>query len=141
MFKKILLPLDLTDKHKLAVDTAGELARLAGGEVILLHVIETIPGLPMEEEKAFFSRLERSAREHLTRMVADLRALQVSCRYEVIFGHRAADTVRYAAEHSIDLIVLTSPPFQTQHPASGLSSLGWKIGVVAACPVLLVKNQ
>jgi hypothetical protein len=48
MFKKILLPIDLTDRHGRVLVVAAELATQSGGEVILLHVIETIAGLAME---------------------------------------------------------------------------------------------
>ena len=37
MFKKILLPVDLTDKHKPALDMAARLAEQNGGTVTLLQ--------------------------------------------------------------------------------------------------------
>src|ERR1051326_9108272 len=51
MFKRILIPLDLTDKHHAALSKAADLARHSDGRVTLLHVIEVIPGLAVEEEK------------------------------------------------------------------------------------------
>ncbi len=68
MFKKILLPVDLTDKHKPALDAAAKLAGQYGGTVTLLHVVEIIPGLPMEEEGTFYGRLERVARNQLQQL-------------------------------------------------------------------------
>jgi nucleotide-binding universal stress UspA family protein len=53
MFRRILLPLDLTDKHDGALKRAAELARQSGGEISLLHVIERIPGLEAEEDQQF----------------------------------------------------------------------------------------
>jgi hypothetical protein len=61
VFKKILLPVDLTDKHLPALDVAADLAKQSGGEVLLLHVIEVISGLSMEEERDFYGRLEKRA--------------------------------------------------------------------------------
>jgi nucleotide-binding universal stress UspA family protein len=141
MFKKILLPLDLTDKHEAALGLARELAQQNHGTVILLHVVELIPGLGRDEERTFYDRLERRARDHLARICSHLSAQDVACQAEVIFGHRVQDTVRYAAQQAIDLIVLTSPPFQPEQPALSLGSMSWKISVVATCPVLLVKSQ
>ncbi len=138
MFKKILLPVDLTDRHQAALATARDLARF-GGEVVLLHVIEVIPGLAVEEDKEFYARLDRSAREHLAALTAALRAVQVPCRYEVILGNRARETVRYATTHGHDLILVTAPTFHPDNPASGLGSLVWKISLMAPCPILLVK--
>jgi nucleotide-binding universal stress UspA family protein len=138
MFNKILLPLDLTEKHRPALQAAAELCKQGAGEVILFHAIETIPGLPLNEEKSFYRRLEDTANKHLSRMSDELRAKQVSCRQEVRLGHRAEETLRFVREQSCDLIILTAPRFREDKPAVGLGSLGWKIGVMASCPVLLV---
>ena len=42
MFKKILVPVDLTDVHQPALDIAARLAKENDGEVTLLHVVEVI---------------------------------------------------------------------------------------------------
>lgn len=139
MFRKILLALDLTDKHAAAVRCAADLARPGQGTVLLLHVVELIPGLERAEEKDFYDRLEKMARAHLGRTAADLAREKIACHSHVIFGSRAQATVGFAAEHGVDLIVLTSPAFHPQHPASSLGSMAWKISLVAPCPVLLVK--
>ena len=139
MFQQILLPLDLTDKHEAAVHYAAELARQNSEAVVLLHVVEVIPGLEREEEKSFYGRLERRARDHLVRIAASLHRHKVEAQVEVVFGHRAQDAVRFAVEQKVDLIILTSPAFQPQHPASSLGSMAWKISLLAPCPVLLVK--
>jgi nucleotide-binding universal stress UspA family protein len=73
MFKKILLPVDLTDKHGPALDLAADLAKQSGGGILLLHVIEVIAGLSMEEEKDFYGRLEKMARGHLKRLGGRLK--------------------------------------------------------------------
>src|SRR5262249_10650908 len=109
MFQKILLPVDLTEKHRQALDVAAELALQSGGAVTLLHVIEIIPGLSMEEERDFYNRLERIARSHLNRLGQQLEQRHVSWRAEVLFGSRAPESVRYAVEATSDLIILTAP--------------------------------
>jgi nucleotide-binding universal stress UspA family protein len=139
MFRKILLPLDLTDKHQPALQLAAEFAQAGGGEITLVHVIEVIPGLSMEEEKPFYNRLERIARSHLDRFGAGLGQRQIPWRVEVLFGQRARELARYAAEAAADVIVLTSPVFDPKNPGAGWGSLSYKVGVLAGCPVLLVK--
>jgi len=141
MFKKILLPLDLTEKHQAALETAAELAHQNQGEVFLLHVVEVIPGLTGEEERGFYQRLEQAARSHLGRLASTISRKKVPVRTNVVVGQRVPDTLRYAMEKGVDLIVLTSPPFQPEHPGAGLSSMAWKISVVASCPVLMVKGK
>jgi nucleotide-binding universal stress UspA family protein len=138
MFRKILLPLDLTDKHKKALDTAAELAG-AGGEITLVHVIELIHGVSVEEEKEFYGRLEQAAQEHLARYAEVLHGRQIRCHKEIFFGGRALEIVRLARESGTDLIVLTAPAAEPGKPDVGLGSLSYKVGVFAPCPVLLVR--
>jgi nucleotide-binding universal stress UspA family protein len=139
MFQKILLPVDVSDKHGPALNMAAELAGAGKGEVLLLHVVEVISGLPMEEEKGFYGRLEKAARSHLEKLGARLKERKVPCRAEVIFGNRGPEVVRYAQTAGADLIVLTAPPIDPNNLASSWGSLSYKISLVAPCPVLLVK--
>lgn len=139
MFQKILLPLDLTDRHAAAVRNAAELAEQSNGVVIFLHVVELIPGLDRESERTFYDRLERRARDHLAHITSTLGRVQA--HVQVIVGHRVQDTIRFSVEHKIDLIILTAPTFQQEHPASSLGSMAWKITLLAPCPVLLVKTD
>jgi universal stress protein A len=139
MFKKLLLPVDLSERHQGALDIARELARQSGGTVVLLHVIEIIPGLPMDEEKPFYDRLDKIARKHLSRLGERLQQGNVAWQPEVLYGNRPAETVKYATDKGVDLIVLTAPHFDPKNLSAGWGSLSYKIGVLAQCPVLLVK--
>ena len=139
MFKNILLPVDLTDRHQPALATAAELARQGGGDITLLHVVEIIPGLSLDEERVFYHRLERMARAHLERLGEALTRRQVPWHLEVRFGARAPEVARYAREQGSQLVVLTSPQPDQDNPAAGWASLSYKIGVLSPCPVLLVK--
>lgn len=139
MFKNLLIPLDLTDKHQPALQVAAELAQQRGGKVTLLHVIELIQGLGMEEERPFYDRLERVARQHLSRQSATLQGRNVPCQGEIRFGNRPQEIVRHAEEKGVDLIVLTSPRPDPANPAASWGSLSFKVSVLSRCPVLLVK--
>jgi|SRR6516164_87111 universal stress protein A len=139
MFKKILLPVDLTEKHRAALEMAAELAGQNQGEVLLVHVVEEIPGLSRKEERGFYQRLEQIARAHLGRLAGAVTRKKVPVRTEVIIGQRVPDTLRYAKAQAADLILLTSPSFQPEHPGASLGSMAWKISMVALCPVLMVK--
>jgi nucleotide-binding universal stress UspA family protein len=138
MFRKLLLPVDLTDRHQRALDLAAEMAG-PDGEVVLLHVIEAIPGLSADEEKPFYARLEKKARSHLERLGGILSSRQVHSRGEVRIGKRVAEIARFAAEAGTDLVVLTAPTFNPEEPAAGWSSLSYRAGFFCPCPVLLVK--
>ena len=139
MFRKILLPVDLSERHQAALDTAADLAGPNGGEITLLHVIEVIPGLPMEEDMAFYHRLEKAARKHLNQLAALLRQRNVARHAEILYGPRGPKIVQYAQEKGMDLIVLTAPRFDPNHVGVSWGSLSYKVSVLAPCPVLLVK--
>src|SRR5687767_6136067 len=68
MFKKILIPVDLTDRHQQALDIAVPLAKESTGEITLLHVVELIAGIWPQEEREFYSRIELAARDHLAKL-------------------------------------------------------------------------
>jgi universal stress protein A len=139
MFKRILLPVDLTARHGRALEVAADLAGPTGAEVILLHVIETLAGRTLDEERAFYGRLERSAQDHLSQVGQALGRRKVTWRADVRYGKRALECVRYAQEAAADLIVLTAPRLDPTLPGPDWGSLSYKIGVLSQCPVLLVK--
>jgi nucleotide-binding universal stress UspA family protein len=137
MFKTILIPIDLSDRHDQAARVATELARAGNGEVVLLHVVEIIPGLPEEED--FYRRLERVARKHLSAIHDRLMKEDIPSRVEVIVGNRARAIVQRAEETSAELILLTAPRIDPDNVSVGLGSLSYMVGIFAPCPVLLVK--
>ena len=139
MFTKIVLPVDLTDKHQPALDAAARLAEQGGGSVTLLHVVEVIPGLSMEEEGTFYGRLERMARSNLQQLGKALEEYKVTWRVEVRFGKRAAETARYAAEAGADLLIVTGPRIDPANVAAAWQSMSCTIGLLSQCPVLIVK--
>jgi nucleotide-binding universal stress UspA family protein len=139
MFKKILVPVDLSDRHERALEAAMGLAGGSGAEVVLLHVIEVIAGLTLEEEKSFYNRLEKSARKHLGQLGERLTERQLSWRMDVVYGTRGREIVRYAGEAGADLVVLTAPRVDLDGVTTGWGSLSYKVGFFTPCPVLLVK--
>jgi nucleotide-binding universal stress UspA family protein len=139
MFKKILVPVDLTDKHQRTVDLAAAMAAQAGGEVTLLHVIELIPGLGMEEERPFYDRLERMARKHFEHFIPKLTQRKVPWHTQVLYGPRASSVVRHAMESGTDLIVVASHAIDLNNPAVGWGTVSYQISILSQCPVLLVK--
>jgi nucleotide-binding universal stress UspA family protein len=139
VFKKILVPVDMTDAHQPALDIAADLAKESAGEVTLLHVIEVIAEVWAVEDRDFYDRLERRARDHLARLGHYLGERAVPRREEIVFGNRAPEIVRYAVEAGIDLIVLKSHRIDLQNPSTGWGTVSYKVGILAQCPVLLVK--
>jgi len=139
VFRKILLPLDLTDKHQKTLEIAASLAEQSGGEVTLLHVVELIPDLPREEQPDFYENLEQEARRHLQEIARRLEERHIPWHIVILYGNRADEIITYASENAIDLIVLSSHKVDLDKPLSGWATMSYKIGILAQCPVLLVK--
>ena len=137
-FRHILVPTDLTERTEKALQLAGQLASPAAARVTLLHVIETIQGLSVDEVKAFYERLEGNARkamDSLTRRAGDGPAVT----RVIVQGRRAEEIVKYAAANEVDLIVLASHRVKPSRVDRDWGTMSYKVGILAQCPVLLVK--
>lgn len=143
MFHKILVPVDFTEKNEAAlqaaIQTASHRDKEQEGEVILLHVIETIEHIGFEEMADFYRGLETRAAAKLFAMEERLQEAGVPVRHELLYGKRAETIVRFAEDREMDLIVLSSHKVDRDHPALGWGTISYRIAIVARCPVLLVK--
>jgi nucleotide-binding universal stress UspA family protein len=140
MFLKILIPVDLADRHEPSLEVAARLATPSVGEVRVLHVIELLRDLPREADPKFYQRLEDKSRARLDAFTARLQEKGVSARPVVLFGERVREVLRYAAQEAVDLIVLTSHPVDPDEPGGGLATMSYLIGIAAKCPVMLIKG-
>lgn len=139
MFQRILLPIDLSDRHEPALKMAVSLCAPDGGEILLVHVIELISGLSFDEERPFYDRLRQNALEHLEQLGQRLEECGVRWRIDLRLGHRVHQIVESARENTADLIVLTCPRPDLANPLSGLGSLSFRVSLLTPCPVLLVR--
>lgn len=138
MFRRILVPLGLTEKDARAVDVARELATESGGTVTLLHVIEPLD-LPFEEMKDFYDRLEKQSLRTLQERVGPLREAGVRHSANVEYGDRAGTIVAHAEKQGSDVIVMSSHRVDPEKPGLAWTTLSYKVAILAQCPVLLVK--
>ena len=143
MIRKILLPVDFTDKNEAAIAAALQIAAHPdpeqSGEVELLHVIETIEHIGFEEMGDFYRGLETRASAKLFAMEERFKTVGIRVHHAIRFGKRAETIVHYAEEQGSDLIVLSSHKVDRDHPALGWGTISYRIAIVARCPVLLVK--
>ncbi len=139
MFTKILVPVDLTDSNRAAIEVASQLAAPDNGSVTLLHVIETIADAPFEDMKDFYQRLEEKARKAMVDLAAPLTVIGKQVDQQITYGVRTREIVGYAEEHDIDLIVLSSRQLDPERPEKTWTSISHQVAVLARCPVLLVK--
>jgi nucleotide-binding universal stress UspA family protein len=139
MFKRLLVPVDLSDKSMPAVDAAFDLARLTGAEVLLLHVIEVIEHVQLEEMKPFYTRLENSARKGLQELSERFDAEDLQVDRAVIYGHRTKDILEFAIQKQADLIIMASHRIDPDRPGHDWSSISYGVAILSPFPVLLVK--
>lgn len=138
IFRKILVPVDLSEKGRSALEWAS---RMCGPEtaITLLHVVETLEDVPFEEMEDFYRKLEERAVETLDRWLAELEGEGVLAERRVVFGHRLEEILGFAGREAPDLILLRSHPLDTEAPTRGWATLSYRVAVLAPCPVLLVK--
>jgi nucleotide-binding universal stress UspA family protein len=139
MFKRILVPVDLTEKSLAAVDVAYEFAVQSRAEVILLHVIETVEHVQFDELKSFYERLEKSARKGLQEWSERFVLNGLTVDQALVYGHRTKEIVDYAIENGVDLIVMASHRIDPDRPGHDWSSISYAVAILSPCPVLLVK--
>ncbi|OPY91304.1 MAG: Universal stress protein family protein [Syntrophus sp. PtaU1.Bin208] len=123
MYKKILVPLDGSELCANALEPAEELARLAGAEIILYHVVPHAT-IYTDKEGSFcdFCEPDQSQQsvveKYLSRKRDDLQAKGVKASFAIEMGENPArKIVDFAKRNLISLIVLTT------HGRSGFTHL------------------
>lgn len=137
MFERILVPVDLTAKNRLALDAACRLLA-PGGELVLLHVVERLADDAAEID-GFYAALERRAREVLRELGDRGRAQGARVREELMLGHRVEAIVAAAGREASDLVVLASHRLDAERPFAEGLPLSYRVALFVPCPVLLVK--
>ena len=142
-FKKILCPTDFSEPAFVALKRAEELARHFAAELIVAHVIPTLPGPhsfpdPQAalnfEVPLFQQELAIKAEQMLKELVSHHKA---ETRDLVTTGEAAPEILRIAREEHVDLIVIAS------HGLTGWrrlvhGSVAEKVVRQATCPVLSI---
>ena len=139
MFQRILVPTDLTARAAKALDVALKLGGTDGPRVTLLHVIETFHGLDFDEMRPAYQRFERKAKGIMAAAIERLPTAGGLVTQEIVYGDRAEEIVKFATAHNIDLIVLASHRVNPSAVGRDWGTISYKVGLLAQCPVLLVK--
>ena len=141
MFKKILVPVDLSDIKlvKPAIETAISIARTSHGAVRLINVLPMTPVMLAEYVPPDFDVQQRKSAEEALAIIASesgFDAARVS--YAVRQGGIYHEILEEAKEFDADLIVMSS-----HRPAMRSYFLGSNAGHVvryARCSVLVVRH-
>lgn len=139
MFNHILVPVDFSERNAQALAIAVDMARASHGRVSLLHVIKLIAGSSYEEFEDFYEKLETEAGEKMAVLCRPFADEAVEITTHVLIGHRVHEIVTYADENQVDLIVMNSHKIDLKNPDEGWGTISHKVGILAQCPILLVK--
>jgi nucleotide-binding universal stress UspA family protein len=139
MYRRLLVPVDFTAKNARALRSACELAELADGEVVLVHVVETLEDELDDDLAGFYRKLEVKAEEKLAATLESLGEGRFSRRSAVVLGHRARAIADFAEHEKVDVIVLSSHRVDPDKPGHDWMTISYKVAILARCPVLLVK--
>lgn len=139
--KKILVPTDFSEHSSKALRYGAELAAKFGAELHVLHAIELTP-LAYGEGAYFPPETQAELEEAAVKQLDDLHvaaASEVNVVRKVSHGHPFVETIRYAKEQEIDLIVVgTHGRGAIAHMLLG--SVAEKVVRKAPCPVLTVRD-
>ena len=139
--RKILCPVDFSAFSESALAYAAAFAHLYGSEITVLHVFAgAVPPASAATHPApllHVPEARASIADALHLMLAPLASTGVPVRTQIADGNTAAEIVRYAAEHAIDLVVMGT------HGRSGfdrltLGSVAEKVLRRTPCPVLTI---
>jgi nucleotide-binding universal stress UspA family protein len=138
-FKNILVPTDLTENSKKALDIAINMIPEDTGEITLIHVIEMIEGFEDKELINFYKKLKTSARKKMDEIILRYKNQGISINTEIIIGKRVPEIIRIVQERKIDLIILKSHKIEEVSSGEGWATISYKIAILAPCPVMMVK--
>ena len=139
MFKKILVPTDLTEKSEKAFEIALSMAADYESTITLLHVIEMIKNAEEEEFSDFYAKLRQRAHKEIGKLKDKFKTEDLQIKKEVLVGRRVPEIIRFANDKEIDLIVLSSHRIEDFSSGVGWATISYKVAILAECPVMMVK--
>jgi nucleotide-binding universal stress UspA family protein len=139
MFKHILVPTDLTQRNRKAMDIAVNMALENKAAVTLLHVIETVEGADSDDFKKFYKQLGARAGKTIDKLISEYAREGLSIEKQIIYGRRVYEILNFADAHKVDLIIMSSHKLDPGNAAEGWGTISFKVGVLSHCPVMLVK--
>lgn len=154
MYKKILVPHAGTPAGDLALKHAIHIANLSNSEIILLHVIEEFPHVPMrtfhasladkiEKEIGQVKKEMKAAMEkEITKRVELCQKNEINSYQKVVMGLAAEEILKIVKNQKIDLIVMAKRrKLKGFKSLLSLGSVSRKIVENTSCPVLMIDAE
>jgi universal stress protein A len=147
MMKRILVPVDFSEPSLHALEYAITFGQPFKAEFVVIFVLDPISFTPpvspfgVEVDTGMlFEELQRSGRDQLTRLAANLKKRRVAVRTLLHIGTPYQVIVETAKKLRVDIIIMAT------HGRTGLShlflgSVAEKVVRSATCPVLTVRGS
>ncbi|HEX6892905.1 MAG TPA: universal stress protein [Chryseolinea sp.] len=149
--KRILVPTDFSKPAMIATEVAADIARKAGTELTLLHVIEEDVGNSINvegqvnsdsgwEERIYTMKLIEKAKKQMAKAAEDPKLEGVRVRQELRVGSPYHGMNKIIVEKKVDLVVMgTSGRSELEQMIIGSNTE--KVVRTSNCPVLTVHNK
>lgn len=149
--KKIVVPTDFSKPAQLATDVATSIAKKAGAEIVLLHVIERSPsdsfnveGQVSEmqdwEDKLFTLKMIKKSKEKLSLLCEAIEMTDVTVSYKLKIGNPFQGIQQAITDEQADLVVMgTSGRSKLEQMIIGSNTE--KVVRHAKCPVLTIHEK
>jgi nucleotide-binding universal stress UspA family protein len=135
MFQRILVPLDGSSLAETVLPHVVALAKASECEVTLLRVLDPQGEVtrPISVDPFDWKLRKSEAEAYLRRQAQRLEEAGVMVQVEVVEGKAAEMVIRFAHDHTVDLVLLSS------HGQSGISS--WNVSSVVQKIILRVRRS
>ena len=145
------MPTDFSKPAQIAIDVAGDIARKANAQLILLHVVEEASGTSFNitgevdvsagwEDKLFTMKLIERSKKQMAKVYEEVKSTGVKVKQELRVGtafHGMRDII---VEQKVDLVVMgTAGQTKLQEMIIGTNTE--KVVRHSKCPVLTVQKK
>jgi universal stress protein A len=140
VYKRILVAIENSPADRTILSHVSELARMAGAELLLVHVADGWAARNFDQLNLRESEEMKSDRAYLDRLQSDLAGLGLAVKTRLAMGDPSTELIRVAQEQAVDLIAMST------HGHRFLSDLihgttADRVRHLVKVPVLLLRAQ
>jgi len=150
LYKKILVPHAGSPAGDEALKHAIHIAKSDSAKIIILHVLETLPPLPLLLHESQITRIKRQMKEvtqtmkrtmenEMAKRIKLCKKNKIKAELKVTSGIPADEILKIVDNQKIDLIVMAKrKKFKGIKRIMAISSVSRKILEHISCPVLII---
>jgi nucleotide-binding universal stress UspA family protein len=142
MYDSILVPVDLSESNDRVLDRAEALGDPDRTAVTLLHVIELLEDIPLDEDDGFYEELRENADAKMNPWAGRLADAGFDVTAEITYGNRGQEIVSLAREDAVDLVIMRSHVIDPDEAESRdqVGTVSHQVALFAPCSVLMVRG-